>query len=67
MVKVSLREREVDPSVAEDLPVALGDVVEAGDEARVDRRLDRQVPVRPRLVDEFQGPQDWGPLINSHT
>ena len=62
MIKVSLREGEVDPSVAEDLPVALGDVVEAGDEARVHRRLDRQVPVRPRLLDKFQGPQDRCPL-----
>ena len=56
-------QREVHPSVAEDLPVAVGDVVKAGDEARVDRRLYYEVSIRPGLLYELEGPQNWCPLI----
>lgn len=40
-------EREVDPSVAEDLPVARVDVVEAGHQAGVNGRLDRDLALGP--------------------
>ncbi len=55
-VYLRVDEGEVDPSVVEDAPVAVADVVEGGDELREERGLDGHVARRPGPLQQRRRP-----------